>query len=150
MKNWLAVRVATGKEYQVRNNLKEANIDSEIYIPRRLLTDMIRGKIQQKTERLLPGYLLIGSEKAINIAIFDDFVQVIGPVTPDEVEHLRGLEYQEIEYMEPGVKIIVTEGPFAGCKGTVMNVDEEKVKCKLVFQGMELEIDMHPRYINSI
>ena len=152
MKTWYAARVLTGKEYDVRKELRKFNIDAEVYIPRRLVTEYKRGKIDQRTEKMLPGYLLIGSESPVNAFLKADFLKILGEVTPAELKHLKDQEIDEDGNIEVGKKVIVIEGAFAGCKGKVLSKDplDKTAKCKLTFQGMELDVQMHQEHINSI
>ena len=151
MKTWYAARVFTGKEYDIKKEFKKLNMDCDIYIPRRLVTEYKHGKIEQRTERMLPGYILIGSEYPINAFLKADFLDIIGSVTPEEMKTLKEQEIDEDGSIVEGTKIIVNDGPFAGCKGKVMTRDiiKKSAKCRLMFQGIELEIDLRQDYLNS-
>ena len=152
MKIWYAARVMTGKEYDIRKELQKINADCEVYIPRRLVTEYKRGKIHQRTEKMLPGYLLICPSKPLNAFLYEDFLKIIGPVTPEELKRLREQEIDETNSVEEGSKVIVNNGPFAGCKGKVLksNAIDKTAVCRLVFQGMELEVTFKQEYINTI
>lgn len=153
MKQWWILRVITGSEYDIKRQIKAVDKECEIYIPRRLVTEYINGQLKQKTERLLPGYVIVGSEKLLNLYLSQGPLKLIGKATEEEIENLHRQEYNEAEAIEVGSKIIVTDGPFAGCRGNILsdNLDDDKtVKCRLVFQGMELEIDLRQDYLNSI
>jgi len=152
MIKWTAARVMTGREYEAKQKLKENNEGCDIFIPRRLITEYKNGKISQKTERVLPGYLIIGSEKPINAYLFNDCLKIIGQVTPEEIDSLKAQEFKEYGDIEEGAKIIINDGPFAGCKGVILTQDKENniAKCKLAFQGMTVEPNMRLDYINTI
>ena len=152
MKRWYAARVITGKEYDIRKELRNLNIDCEVYIPRQLITEYKKGKIEQRTEKMLPGYLLIGSSSPLNAFLKADFLKIIGEVTPEEIKRLKALEIDEDGTIQVGSKIIIVDGAFAGCKGKVLKRDIENrtARCRLVFQGMDLEMEMRQDYINTI
>lgn len=156
MKTWYAARVMTGKEYDIKKEIKKINSDCDVYIPRRLVTEYKDGKLHQRTEAMLPGYLLIappeGSQKPLNTFLREDFLEIIGRVTPEELESLKTQEIDENGIIEIGKRIIVVDGPFAGCKGKILgrDIENKSAKCKLFFQGMELDMDMREDYINTI
>jgi len=154
MKQWWAIRVLTGKEYRVKKIILDNYPDSEIYVPRKLITKEKDGKITQKTENLLPGYILINTIHSVNPGLLPGslFARVIGGVSAEEIDNLKRVEYVEQESIMPGTKIIVTEGPLMGAKGMLVYHDEKcnKSKCKLGFKDLEFTIDIRPDYINSI
>jgi len=149
---WYAARVVTGREYDLKKKIKVSLSECEVYIPRQLVTDVVNGKIAQRTEKLVPGYIFIGTEKELPVQVIDGFIQIIGTVTDEEMDHLRELEYVESSDAAPlaGQKIIVNDGPLMGCKGTVVVWEGDMAKCKLIFQGMEINAAMKKEYINSI
>ena len=156
MKQWYAARVMTGKEYEVREKIKKTYKDYEVYIPRRLITEYVKGKIHQRTEKMLPGYLLIAfSSLPTAFLLQADYLKILGEVAPIEIERLKTQEIQEDGYMETGQKIIINNGPFAGVKGNILSILFEErckgiAKCRLVFQGQELEVNMRLDYISTI
>lgn len=149
---WYAARVITGKEYEVREKIKKSYEDYNVYIPRRLVTEYKHGKLVQKTEKILPGYLLIGTSRPLSAFLKADFLKVIGKVTPREIEALKMQEIQEEGKIQEGQKVIVNNGPFAGIKGVILSKEQglDTARCRFVFQGRELEIDMRLDYLNSI
>ena len=147
---WIACRVTTGKEYEIRAKLKKIDEKAEIYIPRRHYIEMVKNKVQDKSERMLPGYLLIGTETGLNPLLIKTFLKYIGKVTQEEIEHLRACEGSKQEYLEVGSKILVIEGPFQGCKGTIEFIEEEDYKVRLVFHGMDIPVTLKESFINVI
>ena len=153
MKQWYAARVITGKEYEVREKVKKEYEGYEVYIPRKLITEYVKGKIQQRTEKMLPGYILIAfTDLPSTFLLQADYLEVIGKVTPSEIEHLKTQEIQEDGHIEIGRRVIINNGPFAGVKGIILSKDRfsNNAKCKLSFQGQEIEVEMRLDYINSI
>ncbi len=152
MKQWYAARVITGKEYEVREKIKKVYEDYEVYIPRKLTTEYKNGKLVQKTENMLPGYLLIACSSALTAFLKADFLKVLGEVSPREIEALKMQEIQEEGKIQEGQKVIVNNGPFAGVKGSILSTEQgsDTAKCRFVFQGRELEVDMRLDYLNSI
>lgn len=148
---WLACRVATGKEYLIRGKIKMIAPDAEILIPRRYTKELHGGIIKTRSERMLPGYLLIGTQIPIDKLLERCFIKVIGKVTEEEIAVLRAQEGLKEEDLGVGVKILVIDGPFQGCKG-VIEVDDKigNMKCKLLFQSMEVKATIKAELLSSI
>lgn len=139
MANWLACRVMTGKEYLVRSKIKQTIPDAEILIPRLHTRTVCEGIVKNKSERMLPGYILVGSSEPINPFSIKHFMQVIGPVTEVEIARLRAQEGLQNAEIKIGGKILVIEGPLQGSHGEIMELTTSGAfKCKVVFQNMEL------------
>ncbi len=148
---WSAYRVGTGNEYEIRAKLKKVDDKAEVYIPRRYYIDMQNNKVKDKSERMLPGYILVGSENGISPALTKEFLKYIGPVTEEEIVHLKAQEGSKKEYLEVGSKILVIEGPFQGVKGAVTECNEEEMyRCKLSFKGMPIEVNMRGDFLSVI
>jgi transcription antitermination factor NusG len=148
---WIACRVTTGKEYDIRKRILRVVPDAQIMIPRRKVNFFINGVVRSRTERILPGYVLIGSEESPDIIALKEFIKVLGRVTHDEIEHLRAMEAHETEDLEVGIKIIVVDGPLQGCKGVIVKTNEDgTMYCKMMFQGMEIPVNMNAELLSSI
>lgn len=149
--NWVVCRVPTGKEYEIRKKLKQLDDKAEIWIPRRYFIEFKNKKPVDRSERILPGYILVGSESDINPIIFKNFLKYIGPINEEEALHLISLEGDKKETLEIGAKVLVIEGPFQGCKGNILKeLGEGVFECRIVFQGMSLTVKMQEGYINVI
>ena len=147
---WFAARVMSGKEYDAKKNIESINGEYEIYIPRQAVRELKNGRIERKTEKMMPGYLLIGSETVINTPTIEEFVKIIGRVTQEEIDHLRAQEVGKNESLELGAKIIIVEGPMAGAKGHIIKYNEnDTVKCKIVFQNIVVEVDLRLDFIST-
>jgi transcription antitermination factor NusG len=147
---WLACRVTTGKEYEIRCKIKKVAPDAEIWIPRRYFVEIVDRKVKDKSERMLPGYILIGSETGVNPYMVKDFLKPIGPVTEEEIAILRAQEGSKKENLEVGSKILVIEGPFQGVKGNIMKEVEDNLECRLVFQGIDLTVNLRKDFVSVI
>jgi hypothetical protein len=79
------------------------------------------------------------------------FVNVIGPVSEAEVAQLKASEGVKDDVCGVGVKILVIEGTFQGCKGVVEGIlPNGDIACKVYFQGIELACKLKPDYVSSI
>jgi transcription antitermination factor NusG len=147
---WLACRVTTGKEYDIRAKIKKIDALAEIWIPRRYYIEIVDRKVQDKSEKMLPGYILIGSETGINPYDVSSFLKPIGPVSEEEIAVLRAQEGQKKENLEVGSKILVIEGPFQGVKGNILKEVEESLECRLVFQGIDLTVNLRKDFVSVL
>ena len=148
---WMACRVVTGKEYFVRRKITDMSSSAKILVPRRYTKEIKDGTIRTKSEKMLPGYLLIGTEEGLDISGLKNFVKVLGIITNVEVEALMAQEGQKDVNLVVGVNILVIDGPFQGCKGKIQGKNEDgTVKCRLTFQGIELMADMRLELLSSI
>ena len=85
--SWYALHVTTGKEYEIRSKLKSIDNNAEIYVPRKNYREVNRGVVKNKSERMLPGYILVNREKTLNALILGNFFQLVGMVTDQEIAH---------------------------------------------------------------
>jgi len=148
--NWIACRVATGKEYEIRKKLTNIDDKAEVWIPRRHYIDIVNKKAVDKSEKILPGYILIGSENKINPLLFKHFLKYVGSISEEEIVRLKAQEGMEKAIIEVGQRVLVIEGPFQGCKGTIIKHENSVVSCKLVFQGIEIPAEMKESFVAII
>ena len=148
--SWLACRVVGSEnEYRARVKLKQIAPSIEILVPRIHYRDVKNGKVKYRSERMLPGYLLIGTETPLNTLELKSFIKVIGRVTQAEIEAIRAKESQESGTVEVGAKIMIIDGPFQGCKGHVEEIKEdEMLYCIFNFQGMQLDCTLKPELVS--
>lgn len=148
---WLACRVATGKEYSVRKKIIDKVPDAQIEVPRKYFKEINAGVVKTKSERMLPGYILVGTETRLDPFMLKDCLKVIGRVTEEEFAMLKAQEGQKEAILEAGARVLVIDGPFQGCKGNIgIQNSNGTYHCRLVFQGMELEADMRADLISTI
>lgn len=147
---WLACHVTTGKEYDIRQQLKKIDASSEVWIPRKYFIEIVDRKVKEKSEKMLPGYLLVGSEKGINPFLLKSFLKVVGPVSEEEIAVLKAQEGQKKEVLAAGSRILVIEGPFQGVKGSILREIEDNLECRLVFQGIDLTVNLRRDFVSVL
>jgi transcription antitermination factor NusG len=148
---WTAFRVVTGKEYDIRKKVLAIVPNALIDVPRIYSQELIGGIIKTKSERMLPGYILIGTEDFINPCLMKDFIQYIGKVTSEEYQNLKDQEGSKDGILDDGTKVIIIDGPLQGCKGTIQTKNPDgSFECRLVFQGMEINSTMRANLVSSI
>ena len=148
---WIAASVSTGKEYLVRGKLKIIDPTAEILVPRKYYKVIENGMVKTKSEKMLPGYILIGSANPLNGEILKGFLKVVGKVTEEEIALLRAQEGTKEDILEVGIKVLVIEGPFQGCKGHIETTNKDgTLRCRVVFQGMEINMDMKSNILTSL
>lgn len=147
---WIACKTTTGKEYEIRAKLKKIDATAEFWIPRRHYVDIVDKKVIDKSEKMLPGYILIGTETDLDPYKIKGFLKPIGQVSEEEIALLRAQEGQKKENLEVGSRILVIDGAFQGCKGTIIKETDRVFECRLVFQGIDLKVSLREDFVSVI
>ena len=164
--NWYTLRVLSGKENKVKELLPhtedfDKNIE-EILIPNEKTIRMRGNKKIVVTKNLLPGYMFI---KFKNSPPDPDFVKSVEQtkfvasflsdekgkpiaIKENEFEKIVGnvqQSHKKVSEISKGEKIVVTDGPFQKFEGTVMDVDVDKQKLKVIVKvfGRETTLDLN-------
>ena len=152
--NWYTLRVISGKEGKIKENLlfelDFQNLSSEvndIMVPSENIVEMKEGKKRVKRKVFFPGYILINmsesKEAKYLIENTDGVINFVGPNGEPqalkeheisriigEVEGRDGREVVIAPY-KVGDSVKVTDGPFADFTGFVNEVNNEKQKVKV-------------------
>ena len=154
-KRWYAVRTYSGHENKVKAHLesevKHANLAERItnvMVPADKIFEIKEGKKKSKTKTFFPGYILVEAvlDKETKHLILNtpSVISFVGPrnePTPlqiDEVKRLIGRmeERKDTEILEVpfrvGDAVKVTEGPFNNFTGFVQDVNEERLKLRVM------------------
>ena len=152
--NWYPLRVISGKESKVKDNLlfelDYQNLSdqvSDILIPSENIVEMKDGKKKIKNKVFFPGYVLVqmtdSKEARHIIENMDGVISFVGPngdpqaLKEDEITRIlgevHGREGKEIVVApyKVGDSVKVIDGPFADFNGYVNEVNEEKQKVKV-------------------
>ena len=152
--NWYTLRVISGKESKIKDNIlfeldyKELSTEvNNILIPSENIVEMREGKKKVKNKVFFPGYILIemsdSKEAKYLIENTDGVMNFVGsngePQTLKEDEITRilgeveGREGREVVIApyKVGDSVKVTDGPFADFTGFVNEVINEKQKVKV-------------------
>ncbi|MEA1881353.1 MAG: transcription termination/antitermination protein NusG [Candidatus Marinimicrobia bacterium] len=152
--NWYTLRVISGKEKKVRDNLLFeldfqgfSNEVENVLVPSENIVEMKDGKKKVKNKVFFPGYILIHMSESKearhlieNTTGVMNFVGANGDPQPlkeeeitrilGEVEGREGLEVVLAPY-RVGDAVKVTDGPFVDFSGYVNEVNKEKQKVKV-------------------
>ena len=152
--NWYTLRVISGKEKKVRENIL-FELDYEgmsdevenILVPSEKIIEMKDGKKKIKNKVFFPGYILIHmSDSKVaryiveNISGVMNFVGIKGEpqsLKEDEITRIlgevEGREGREVVVApyKVGDAVKVTDGPFAEFSGYVNEVNDDKQKVKV-------------------
>lgn len=153
---WYVVRTYSGHENKVKNLIDSELKDneslrakiSEVLVPTEKVFEVRDGKKRSKTKNFFPGYILIQADLDLQVK---DFIQntqsVMGflgpknnpnPLQPEEVKRIVGrISMDEgderIETIfRTGDIVKIIDGPFNNFSGTVEEVNEEKMKIKVL------------------
>jgi transcriptional antiterminator NusG len=153
---WFVVRTFSGHESKVKSLLESELTDNEslrskiheILVPTEKVFEVKDGKKKSKTKNFFPGYLLVQAELDNQVKEFIlNTPSVMGflgtknnpnPLQPEEVKRIVGRITQDesTERMETifrtGDLVKIIDGPFNNFTGTVQEVNEEKMKIKVM------------------
>ena len=154
-KRWYVVRTYSGHEYKVKahldNEIGLAHLEERVVsvlVPSEKIFELKEGKKKSKTKTFFPGYILVEAvldkETKHLILTTPSVISFVGPrgeavpLQPDEVRRLLGKmeERKDVEVMEvpfhAGEPVKVIDGPFNNFTGFVQDVNEEKMKVRVM------------------
>jgi transcriptional antiterminator NusG len=154
-KRWYVLRTYSGHENKVKayieNEIAQAGLAdrvSSVIVPSEKVFEVKDGKKKSKTRTFFPGYILIEAELdkqtthlILNTPSVISFVgpkNAPAPLQAAEVRRLIGKieERKETEVIEVPFKVgdavKVTDGPFNNFSGFVQEINEEKMKLKVM------------------
>jgi transcriptional antiterminator NusG len=153
---WYVVRTFSGHENKVKNLLEAELQDNEslrakiqdILVPTEKVFEVKDGKKKSKTKNFFPGYILVQADLDNQVKEFILNTQSVmgflgtknnpNPLQPEEVKRIVGRITQDesSERMETifrnGDLVKIIDGPFNNFSGTVQEVNEEKMKIKVM------------------
>jgi transcription termination/antitermination protein NusG len=153
---WYVVRTFSGHENKVKTLLENELADNEklrakiqeILVPMEKVFEVKDGKKKSKTKNFFPGYILVNADLDNQVKEFIlNTPSVMGflgtrnnpnPLQPEEVKRIVGRISQDesSERMETifrtGDLVKIIDGPFNNFSGTVQEVNEEKMKIKVM------------------
>ncbi len=154
--NWYVVRTFSGHENKVKNLIDAELRDDEelrariyeVLVPTEKIFEVKDGKKKSKTRNFFPGYILINADLDNKVK---DFIvntpSVMGflgnqnnpvPLQPAEVKRIVGRITQNEEtektdtIFRAGDFIKIIDGPFNNFSGIIEEVNEEKMKIKVM------------------
>ena len=154
-KKWYVVRTYSGHENKVKayieNEVAQAGLTDmvgSVVVPSEKVFEVKDGKKKSKTRTFFPGYILVEAilDKTTQHIILNtpSVISFVGPrnapapLQASEVRRLIGRieERKEVEVIEVpfriGDAVKVMEGPFNNFSGFVQEVNEEKMKVKVM------------------
>ena len=154
-KKWYVLRTYSGHENKVKsyieNEIAQAGLSEKItsvIVPSEKVFEVKDGKKRSKTRTFFPGYILIEAilDKATMHIILNtpSVISFVGPrnapapLQASEIRRLIGKieERKDVEVVEVPFKlgdaVKVTDGPFNNFSGFVQEVNEEKMKLKVM------------------
>ncbi len=153
---WYVVRTFSGHENKVKTLLEAGLNDHEhlrakimdILVPMEKVFEVKDGKKKSKTKNFFPGYILINADLDNQVKDFVLSTQSVmgflgtgnnpNPLQPEEVRRIVGRLSQDssTERLETifrsGDLVKIVDGPFNNFSGTVEEVNEEKMKIKVM------------------
>ena len=154
-KKWYVVRTYSGHENKVKayleNEVAQGGLSDRVgavIVPSEKVFEVKDGKKKSRTRTFFPGYILVEAilDKVVTHLILNtpSVLSFVGPknapapLQPSEVRRLIGKieERKDVEVIEVPFKmgdaVKVTDGPFNNFSGFVQEVNEEKMKLKVM------------------
>jgi transcription termination/antitermination protein NusG len=158
---WFAVRIVAGHENKVKTYL-DAQIKDEhlehrirtVMIPMEKVFEVKNGKKKVKYKNFFPGYILIEADLDDNVKRFlakvPSIMGVVGsknikgqklepiPLRETEIKRIKAILNEESQTekidlkLSTGDPVKVTSGPFNNFNGTVLEINTEKMKVKVM------------------
>jgi transcriptional antiterminator NusG len=153
---WYVVRTFSGHENKVKalleadlkDNEKLRERIQEILVPTEKVFEVKDGKKKSKTKNFFPGYILINAKLDDQVKEFILNTQSVmgflgtrsnpSPLHPEEVKRIVGRlslddDGERIETIfRSGDLVKIIDGPFNNFSGTIQEVNEEKMKIKVM------------------
>ncbi len=153
---WYVVRTFSGHENKVKTLLENELADNEqlrakiqeILVPMEKVFEVKDGKKKSRTKNFFPGYILVNADLDNQVKEFIlNTPSVMGflgtknnpnPLQPEEVKRIVGriIQDESSERMETifrtGDLVKIIDGPFNNFTGTIQEVNEEKMKIKVM------------------
>ncbi|MBK7228854.1 MAG: transcription termination/antitermination factor NusG [Ignavibacteriales bacterium] len=153
---WYVVRTFSGHENKVKTLLETGLNEhehlkaklTEILVPMEKVFEVKDGKKKSKTKNFFPGYILVNADLDNQVKDFILNTQSVmgflgtggnpNPLHPEEVRRIVGRITQDssTERMETifrsGDLVKIVDGPFNNFSGTIEEVNEEKMKIKVM------------------
>jgi transcriptional antiterminator NusG len=135
---WYVVRTFSGHENKVKQFLETEIQDNEqlkskikeILVPTEKVFEVKDGKKRSKTKNFFPGYILVQAELDNQVKEFilrtQSVRRIVGRITQNE-----STERMETIFRN-GDLVKIIDGPFNNFSGTVQEVNEEKMKMKVM------------------
>lgn len=154
-KKWYVVRTYSGHENKVKayieNEITQAGLADRVgsvIVPSEKVFEVKDGKKKSKTRTFFPGYILVEAilDKETTHIILNtpSVISFVGPKnTPaplqtaevrrliGKIEARKDVEVVEVPF-KPGDAVKVTDGPFNSFNGFVQEINEEKMKVKVM------------------
>ncbi|MCE1164833.1 MAG: transcription termination/antitermination protein NusG [Bacteroidetes bacterium] len=158
---WFAVRIVAGHENKVKTYL-DAQIKDEhlehrirnVMIPMEKVFEVKNGKKKVKYKNFFPGYILIEADLDDNVKRFlakvPSIMGVVGsknikgqklepiPLRDTEIKRIKAILNEESQTekidlkLNTGDPVKVTSGPFNNFNGTILEINTEKMKVKVM------------------
>jgi len=153
---WYVVRTFSGHENKVKNTIEFELRDNddlrarihEVLVPTEKVFEVKDGKKRTKTKNFFPGYLLLNADLDNRVIDFITNLQSVmgflgsqnhpAPLQPDEVKRIVGRVKRDDDtertdtIFRNGDFVKIIDGPFNNFSGTVEEVNEEKMKIKVM------------------
>jgi transcriptional antiterminator NusG len=159
---WYIVQCKTNCENKVASDISELiktkSLESlifELHVPEEEVSSLVNGKNRTIKKRIYPGYVLIkmiANEKTIGLVGNQKHVTGFAgvskftpsPISEKEAQDMLGKKNSAVALVgvKPGDSVSIDNGPFAGFKGIVSDINKDKVTVQLSIFGRSTNVDL--------
>lgn len=163
--HWYVIHTYSGHERKVKAALKQrmsslglSDKFEEIVIPTKKVMTVRRGKKEEVTEKIFPGYILVNMVMAddawLLVRTTPGVTSFVGagvkptPISGKEVEAIVKFSQQQAPSFKTkfvvGEAIKIIDGPFSDFLGSVQKIDEDKGKIEVLVSifGRETPVEL--------
>jgi len=154
---WYVVLTKPRQELVARDNLVRQGF--EVYLPKLKVLKRLRGRQVAKLEPFFPRYLFIqpsSTEHSISpvrstlgVTTLVRFGYTLAIARTETIKRLREFEFHQnqdrLEVMspfQPGVKVMVADGPLAGLEGLISSTAQERIVVLMQLLGQDTRVTM--------
>jgi transcriptional antiterminator RfaH len=154
---WYVVHTKARQEQPACENLLRQGY--AVYLPRIKVIKRIRGMQQPQLEPLFPRYIFLQPSSAaqslapvrstLGVATIVRFGQEPAQLRNDTLQNIRTFEAQrnaakdaDISPLQPGKRVRVADGPFAGLEGLISSVSKQRVMVLMQLLGLDTQVSV--------
>ncbi len=156
---WYVIHTYSGHENKVKTNIEKIvenkgmqDLIQAVSVPTETVVDIKNGKRKERTHKLYPGYvivkMIVTNESWYLVRNTQGVTGFVGhgtdpvPLTDEEVSHM-GIDTKVYNVdIELGDLVMVKNGPFEGCSGTVEEIfpDKQTIRVNVSMFGRETPV----------
>lgn len=174
---WYVIQVMSGDEHKVKAMIEavssdEAGLYEQCFIPMRRMRKKYRGRWQEVCERLFPGYLIVVTEKPLQLyerlKTVTAFTKMLGyadeyftQLSEKDISLLKRFQINEggetgvVELshidIQEGNQVVIVDGPLVNMEGQIKKINLHKriAEVEVDFMGRKTNVYMGIEFVEK-